>query len=726
MRKSGTDTEKNKKRKRWYCLAGVALAGVLCAGCFNKTAKAEETAGDFYQDLKEVKVSLVTDKNEYLAGETLHYTLSIQNDRTTWNIREMKIEYEFPEGMEPSDVLMEEPEALNYGETLTIEGALTGDENTYPASGNPVQSLTEKEEGDSVGTAAAIAGCVLIVIAAVYLILRKKHKTENKKGGDNGAAIILFIAGELLWWMTAFPTQAYTGDNTITVRPYVTVQYAGREVTIRMIVQMTMAQEKIEFMGEDKYTPRTTSCHDPSIFKDSDGTYYIFGTHMACSRSTDLINWENCDAEFRAGFTDEVKDEIRAWNDDDKNGNWFGYLWAPDVIYNENLQKYCMYLSADGDYWVSNIVMLTADRVMGPYEYAGTVVYGGFTEETFGETDAPEVLGTDTIPERYITNGVANRKWGDAYPNCIDPCIIRDDEGNLLMSYGSWSGGIFLLHLDEETGLRDTTVTYSTDAHSDAYFGKKIAGGWYVTGEGSYVQKIGDYYYLFISYGALEAKGGYNIRIYRSEDPEGPYVDELGNSPLYDEYVLNINQPVGIRLFGGYKWRSFTTGQVAQGHNSVLVDDDARAFIVYHTRMTRDTEEHYVKVHQLFTTKEGWLVAAPYQTNGERLPEGGISASDLAGSYEIMLHRMDIDYAAKDVVTSNVAVLEEDGSVSGFYEGSWSAEEGTPYITITLNGETYSGVALRMKIENSTVETVVFTALGTGNQVTIWGSKCLP
>lgn len=236
-----------------------------------------------------------------------------------------------------------------------------------------------------------------------------------------------------------------------------------------------------------------------------------------------------------------------------------------------------MYLSANGDDWKSNIVLLTADDIMGPYDYAGSIVYGGFDADNYGETDAPKVLGESEIPERYVVNGIANRKWGDMWPNCIDPCVIFDDEGNLWMSYGSWSGGIFMLELDEETGLRDYSVTYESNEHSDAYFGAKIAGGSYASGEASYIQKIGDYYYLFISYGALEARGGYNVRIFRSQRPDGDYVDLLGNTPYFDRLVQNFNLSVGVRLMGGYKWRNFNVGQVAQGHNSAFVDDDGRA-----------------------------------------------------------------------------------------------------------------------------------------------------
>ena len=34
------------------------------------------------------------------------------------------------------------------------------------------------------------------------------------------------------------------------------------------------------------------SVHDPSLFKAQDGTYYIYGTHMASAKSSDLINWQ--------------------------------------------------------------------------------------------------------------------------------------------------------------------------------------------------------------------------------------------------------------------------------------------------------------------------------------------------------------------------------------------------------------------------------------------------
>ena len=85
----------------------------------------------------------------------------------------------------------------------------------------------------------------------------------------------------------------------------------------------------------------------------------------------------------------------------------------------------------------------------------------------------------------------------------------------------------------------------------DPYFGKKIAGGYYVSGEASYIEHIGNYYYLFMSYGGLVANGGYQIRVFRSDKPDGPYKDcctAAGQSAIYNSYILNAaplpdNQP---------------------------------------------------------------------------------------------------------------------------------------------------------------------------------------
>ena len=73
--------------------------------------------------------------------------------------------------------------------------------------------------------------------------------------------------------------------------------------------------------------------------------------------------------------------------------------------------------------------------------------------------------------------------------------------------------------------------------------------------------------------------------------------------------------------------------------------------------------------------------------------------------------------------TPKLITLKEDGTVTGAYEGTWSLEEGTSYLTLSVNGKEYSGVTLSMNVEFSTLETQVFTAVGLSDQVTVWGSR---
>ncbi len=656
-----------------------------------------------------ITVTIETDKEEYKAGEEVQYSVIVENGRDKWDISASTFTYSNTEGLTAAEEgsMPDSLPEIPSGESHTLTGRLVGAPENFSGSAEGGAA------GLAVGVTAAVVAVIAIVAAAVVLLLKKKK-------GAKAAALFLaaaLLAGEGL------PAQA-AANETITVRPYVNFTYGGQEVVIRAVMELKMEQQLMVIEPEDRKTYQKITCHDPSIFKDFDGTYYIFGSFLTGGSTQDLYNWTSLDARIQGGFSQEVRDQIKAWNKDENADGWNGYLWAPDIIYNPHMEKYCMYLSANGDDWKSNIVLLTADDIMGPYDYAGSIVYGGFDADNYGETDAPKVLGESEIPERYVVNGIANRKWGDMWRNCIDPCVIFDDEGNLWMSYGSWSGGIFMLELDEETGLRDYSVTYESNEHSDAYFGAKIAGGSYASGEASYIQKIGDYYYLFISYGALEARGGYNVRIFRSQRPDGDYVDLLGNTPYFDRLVQNFNLSVGVRLMGGYKWRNFNVGQVAQGHNSAFVDDEGRAYMVFHTRTANGTEGHNVKVHQLFMTKEGWLVAAPYQTTGEALKPDGYTVSEVAGDYEIILHELDIDYENLDVNQPKFITLTEEGKITGDYEGTWELESGTSYISLHFNGQEYSGVTVSMEIEYTTIETMTFTAVGLNDQITLWGSRC--
>ena len=303
------------------------------------------------------------------------------------------------------------------------------------------------------------------------------------------------------------------------------------------------------------YSLKRVSVHDPSIVWDSvSKTYYIFGSHRATAKTTDLMRWTTLTAPWatanstnaanNVAFTSPQVTKIKkngaelnfsfnamAWSKrGNVNYNVDGNMWAPDVVYNKAMKKWCMYLSVNGDNWYSSIILLTSDKITGPYRYQAPVVISGFhTGTSYKDTDLEIVIGTQSsLPSRYVVGN----NWGRRYPNCIDPCVFYDEAGKLWLSYGSWSGGIYMLELDEQTGLRDYDVEYKLTGSGDGitvdpYFGKKIAGGYYASGEGSYIEYIGGYYYLFVTNGGLAAggvandynNGGYQMRVFRSQNP---------------------------------------------------------------------------------------------------------------------------------------------------------------------------------------------------------------
>jgi arabinan endo-1,5-alpha-L-arabinosidase len=394
-----------------------------------------------------------------------------------------------------------------------------------------------------------------------------------------------------------------------------------------------------------------------------------------------------------------------------------------------------MYLSINGDGWYSSIIMLTSDKITGPYRYQAPVVMSGFRSgDSYKDTDLEIVLGQQTsLPDRYAPSD----NYGNHWPNCIDPCVFYDENGKLWMSYGSWSGGIFMLELDENSGLRNYDVNYEISSTSDPYFGKKIAGGHYVSGEASYIEYIGGYYFLFMTYGGLEAAGGYQMRVFRSQNPDGPYVDSKGSSAIFNSYLLNFGPTAndgnrGVNIFGAYnEWGYQVTGDFgerAQGHNSIIAAEDGRTYLVYHTRFQNREEGHEVRVHQVYQNEEGWLVAAPFEYTGEGVKSAGIAAAqkvataNIPGSYKFLQHNYKLDHAAKAFASPVDIKLNADGTITGDRTGTWSAKTGTSYITINIGGE-YKGVIIEQTLEPKNEKAPCFTALNSKTGVTIWGYK---
>ncbi|MBO4821003.1 MAG: family 43 glycosylhydrolase [Prevotella sp.] len=513
-------------------------------------------------------------------------------------------------------------------------------------------------------------------------------------------------------------------------------------------------------------TKARVSIHDPSVvFHEGQQRYYIFGSHKVGAYTRDMKNWTVANPIWRtattynasnadAFVTPAVKQVTKGgqmvtfpafnaldWSArHDSSYDINGNMWAPDVVYNPVMKKWCYYLSINGNDWHSSIILLTSDNITGPYLYQGPVVTCGFkdSQHSYKETDLELAIGTQSsLPSRYNVGS----NWGKRWPHTIDPAVFYDGDGNLWLTYGSWSGGIWMLQLDENTGLRDYDVTYpsingsSDQVTSDPYFGKKVAGGIYVSGEGPYIERIGNYYYLFVSYGFYSPDGGYEMRVFRSTQPDGPYTDANGTSAIFPTYKMNYGRngdTRGEKIMGAYNhWGDMTVGECAQGHNSIIAANDGKTYLVYHTKFNDGTIGHQVRVHQVFVNTDGWLVAAPFEYNGEAVTDTDIatkqpfSTEEIAGTYDMLLHKYGMDYAHYEEVTPQRIKLGSDGQVTGSLNGSWAIETGTGYITLTLGGGTYKGVMLEEEMDGSTTRTVSFTACSQGG-VNIWGYKRHP
>ena len=664
-------------RKSFRVLCSLMLALVVMVSA-TTVFKADTTTKD------DVSVEITTDKESYSAGEEIQVTVVVTNNSKE-ELTDVNVRVNWPEG-------------ITFGKAedkvLVIDALAAGASQTYEVQGVKASS----------NLPFIILIAVIIIALLIVFVVGVIKNNKNKKAA--AAATTLVVA----MLITLLPTTIAEAGVTINAQKTVTI--GGTEAAISATV--TYSQYYMGRLGR-------VTVHDPSVVYDPEtDMYYIFGSHMAWAKSKDLINWtsfkNNINTDYRTIFAEPASWAAKGSSSYNVSGN----MWAPDVIYNEKLGKWCMYMSINGDFWYSSIVLLTADKIDGDWTYVGPVVYSGFQNKAEAEeTDFYDVYTGTDFPKRYTEEAFGNRTYG---MNAIDPCVFYDEDGKLWMAYGSWFGGIYMIELDPETGMRLKSHTYETVEHqSDEYQGIKIAGGDCVSGEGAYIEYVDGYYYLYLSYGGLASDGGYNMRLFRSENVTGPYTDLSGDKAIAEYNIDNINGSVGVRVMGNYLWDFTKSGQIAQGHNSVYSDENG-TYVIYHTRFTNQGEGHSVRVHQQFQNEDGWLVTAPFDYAGESLAY--VEKEDVVGDYKVIQHKLKIYYAGKNCNEPVGITLKEDGTVTGELKGTWKFSDklGAPYVTMVIDDVEYNGVFLKQRRDNATDMVMTFTILG-DNEINVWGYK---
>lgn len=446
--------------------------------------------------------------------------------------------------------------------------------------------------------------------------------------------------------------------------------------------------------------------HDPSVIRADDGSFYVFGSHLAAARTTDLMNWQ-----FVANGVDATNP---LWSTIPAAGNeWTGApgSWAADVIKLKNGKYHFYYnfcgIPPNGECTGPRAYLgvATSDRIDGPYVDQGIFLRSGMSAAEIAAGYGPE----------GITSYNAN-----IHPNTIDPDVFYDRQGRLWMTYGSYSGGIFILRMDETTGKPLPGQGY----------GKRLAGGEHSAIEGSYILYSPEtgYYYLFASFGGFVSTDGYNIRIARSRNPDGPYLDAEGRDLVGARGNWDSIAPYGVKLMGGFNFaaapgdRETARGYLSPGHNSAYYDATAKKhFLITHTRFPNRGEAHSIRVHELFVNADGWLVASPHRyvpIKGKNI----VDANDALGDYKFINLGKDINRQAKQSVYIS---LNADYSISGEVTGQYRRYFADPSrISIQLAGSDaiFEGRLAWQWNEAASRLVPVFTAVS-GEGVSIWGSK---
>lgn len=449
------------------------------------------------------------------------------------------------------------------------------------------------------------------------------------------------------------------------------------------------------------------SVHDPSVIRVG-ATWYVFGSHLAAAKSTDLLNWQpvaNGVNDSNPLFT-RITTQLAAtfaWAQSNT-------LWAADVARLPDGRFAFYYNACKGDSPRSAMGLATADSVEGPYVDQGIFLRSGMWGEVSDD-------GRTVYDARV-------------HPNVVDPQAFADASGQWWLLYGSYSGGLFMLRLDAATGKPVPGQGY----------GQHLMGGNHARIEGGYIlhSPVSGWYYLFVSFGGLDANGAYNLRVARSRTPEGPYLDAAGRSmrdckanpnlPLFDDASI---APYGQKLLGNHQFAlaagetGTAPGYVSPGHNSAAYDAATGDHLLFfHSRFPGQGEAHQVRVHAFHLNAEGWPVVAPLRhvplARSAVALNAAIAASEVAGSYKLLDHGKDI---SANTQPSSMLTLAADGSASGTgFTGRW-VHAGNNLLTLTATaGQVFHGVLSRQWNPNTQRFAVCFSAQSAAG-VSLWGIR---
>ena len=456
------------------------------------------------------------------------------------------------------------------------------------------------------------------------------------------------------------------------------------------------------------------SVHDPSIVRTADGMFYLIGSHMSGAKSPDLMRWTPLGRSVdNQSYFSNIKTQLSealTWGETNT-------FWAADYVQLRNGKWLMYYCVCEGSKPQGLIGYAIANSPEGPFTDLGILRRSKGSAGLFDPGDGSSIF--------HNANNM---------PNCVDPTVFYDKENRLWMVYGSYSGGIFILELDPETGNILPKDQQPTDIKNAWPYGKRLTGGNHSPLEAAYIMYSPetDYYYLFISMGGLGQQDGYNIRVARSKTPHGRYLDEKGQD-IAGANTSGTMYNYGLKVMGNHRFMS-TEGEVnksgisdanysnymSPGHNSAYYDSlSGRYFLVFHTRFNNRGEQHEVRVHPFELNANDWPIVAPLPYSGEVSPL--IEREELAGTYQLLNLGTGV---SKTVIQSQTIELLPGGAVTGALAGIWETHTSAPNaVTMRLDGKVYRGKFFYQYDERTATYKWTFALAGAATNSTLWGVK---
>ena len=521
--------------------------------------------------------------------------------------------------------------------------------------------------------------------------------------------------------------------------------------------------------------------HDPTVFKWTDGYWYMFGTdasygdelhkagtgkYFAGKRSKNLVDWEYVPGLFDAA-PDWIVSKLNEYRTEmgvptlTKAEISFGY-WAPcaRVVTVDGKTKVRIYYSIVVDNYIKTGKKNTDANYDDSWVERAFIGVAESTNPNGGPgawEDKGFVLCSSSDKGK---DGFARAKkngYGDVYFyfNAIDPTYFVDDDGSHWMIYGSWHSGLAIVRINPSTGKvaavdgndylsgnvtgdfsmgkpwADNAESLLSQGYGKRIYSRNPASRWQGS-EGPELVKYNGYYWLFIANDGLDVP--YHTRVVRATQIQGPYYDITGRNFT----TAGNGNPYPI-VTHPYKFNDADNGLgscygwVGISHCAIFNDGDNWYYMSQQRLPVNVANNQYSNAIMMggvrkivWTPSEVggtdlWPIALPERYAG--LSSEKVTETDICGEWQ----HINLAYTSKGAMDEAVSLtLSADHKMSGALSGTWAFNETSQLLTFTPA----SGTAVSVKVSRELdweakprSATIVYAGTEKALDLTYWGKK---